>query len=166
MKRKRTIRTPRLVMAVRESSTVDNKILKESQDLMILNTLRSLNALSTERLDEDLLRMRSHVCNWTAHERSSTDGVSSEAVPRLHRTMPSDLQGSHYDMSPELRASLNAAWPMDFALHERFCRGGSPSVQAVPSEASQGSEMARARSACCTTTPAKPKKLWMRMANS
>lgn len=49
MNRYRMIRTPRLVIAVSESSTVERRILKLSQDLMILKILSSLKALSTER---------------------------------------------------------------------------------------------------------------------
>lgn len=48
---KRPISTPKLVIAVRESSTVERRILSESQDLMILKILNNLKALSTERLE-------------------------------------------------------------------------------------------------------------------
>ena len=54
MKMNRPIRTPKFVMAVSESSTVDRRILSESQDLMILKILNNLNALSTERLEFEL----------------------------------------------------------------------------------------------------------------
>ena len=46
-------------MAVKESNTVESKILKESQDLIILKTLNSLKALSTDKLDEDPAGMTS-----------------------------------------------------------------------------------------------------------
>jgi hypothetical protein len=48
-----------LVIAVKESKTVESKILRESQDLIILKTLKSLNALSTDKLDEDPAGMTS-----------------------------------------------------------------------------------------------------------
>lgn len=53
MNKNKTIRTPRFVIAVKESSTVESRILSESQDLMILKTLNNLKALNTERLEED-----------------------------------------------------------------------------------------------------------------
>ena len=43
--------TPRFVIAVRESSTVESRILRDFQDLMILKILRSLKALSTLKLE-------------------------------------------------------------------------------------------------------------------
>ena len=54
MKMKSPISTPKFVIAVSESSTVESRILKESQDLMILKILNNLNALSTERLELEL----------------------------------------------------------------------------------------------------------------
>lgn len=51
MNMNRPISTPKLVIAVSESSTVERRILRESQDLMILKILSSLKALSTERLE-------------------------------------------------------------------------------------------------------------------
>jgi hypothetical protein len=45
------IKTPKLVIAVSESSTVERRILRDFQDLMILKILSSLNALNTLRLE-------------------------------------------------------------------------------------------------------------------
>jgi hypothetical protein len=59
MNKKRMIKTPKLVIAVKESKTVESKILRESQDLIILKTLKSLNALSTDKLEEDPAGMTS-----------------------------------------------------------------------------------------------------------
>jgi hypothetical protein len=49
MNMKRIVKTPRFAMADIESMTVFKSFLKETHDLIILNTLTSLNALSTER---------------------------------------------------------------------------------------------------------------------
>lgn len=53
MNKNRTIRTPKLVIAVKESNTVESNILSESQDLIILKTLNNLKALSTDKLEEE-----------------------------------------------------------------------------------------------------------------
>jgi hypothetical protein len=53
MKRYKIISTPRLVMAVRESNTVDKRIRRDSHDLMILKILSNLKALSTDRLESE-----------------------------------------------------------------------------------------------------------------
>jgi len=47
--KKRSVRTPKFVIDDSDSSTVESRILNELQDLMILNTLSSLNARSTDR---------------------------------------------------------------------------------------------------------------------
>lgn len=49
MNRKRMMRTPRLVMACRESNTVVNNTFSDSQDLMILKIRRRRNALNIPR---------------------------------------------------------------------------------------------------------------------
>lgn len=49
MNKKRRVRTPKFVIEESDSSTVERRILNELQDLMILNTLSSLNARSTDR---------------------------------------------------------------------------------------------------------------------
>jgi hypothetical protein len=45
---KRIVKTPRLAMADIESMTVFNSFLNDTHDLIILNTLTNLKALSTE----------------------------------------------------------------------------------------------------------------------
>ena len=54
MNKNKAMSTPKLVIAVKESSTVERRILRESQDLIILKILKSLKALSTERLEFEL----------------------------------------------------------------------------------------------------------------
>ena len=49
MNMNRIVKTPRLAIADIESITVFNSFLSETHDLIILNTLTSLKALSTER---------------------------------------------------------------------------------------------------------------------
>ena len=48
MKRNSIVRTPKFVMAPRDSRTVAKSFLRETQDLIILKTLINLNALSTD----------------------------------------------------------------------------------------------------------------------
>ena len=49
IKMKRAIKTPKLVIAVRELSTVERRTLNESHDLIILKIRSNLKALRTER---------------------------------------------------------------------------------------------------------------------
>ena len=51
MKRYSNVKNPKLEMADIDCNTVVSRILRDVQDLMILNTLRSLNALNTESPD-------------------------------------------------------------------------------------------------------------------
>ena len=63
--KKRRVRTPKLVIEDRDSSTVERRILNELQDLMILNTLSSLNARSTDRPELSVVKNSSNKLTHT-----------------------------------------------------------------------------------------------------
>lgn len=53
MNKKRIISTPKLVIAVNDSSTVESSVFKFFHDFTILKILSNLNALNTDKLEFD-----------------------------------------------------------------------------------------------------------------